>query len=120
MTRWKPAVGLASSSIVADEVVEFGVDEVDDGALELVESTLQARMTAAASLIVDQRQQQMLERRIFMVRSLARSAPDAAPFRGLGERGHFSSSLLFHHALQRMLVLRAKSMTCVTLVSATS
>ena len=66
-TRWKPAVAFASSLRLDDQVLEFRVEVVDDGSCAAASrSTLQARITAAASVIVDQGEQQVLQRRVFV------------------------------------------------------
>ena len=92
--------------VAGDEIVQFGVDIGQNTcACSSSRSTLQARMTAAASVIVDQRQQQMLKRRVFMVPLVGeRQRLMKRLFQALGESRHVTS-LLLHHALQRMLIL---------------
>ena len=67
MTRWKPAVGLESSSRTGGEVGELGVDVFDEVAAEHVEIDVAGAHDRGGVLVVDQREQQMLERRVFLV-----------------------------------------------------
>ena len=67
MTRWKPAVGLESSSAAGGEIGELGVDVFDEVAAEHVEIDVAGAHDGGRVLVVDQRQQQVLERRVFLV-----------------------------------------------------
>ena len=71
--------------IAGDQIVEFGVDIVEHGALQLLEVDVAGAHDGGRVGVVDQRQQQMLERGIFVMPLVGESrAPDGAPFRGLG------------------------------------
>ena len=67
MTRWKPAVGFEVLVRAGDEVGELGVDVVDEVAAQHVEIDVAGAHHRGGVLVVDQRQQQMLERRVFLV-----------------------------------------------------
>ena len=85
-------------------MAQFGVDVVGQAAAQHVEIDIAGLHHRGGVLVVDQRQQQMLERRIFV-----------AAFIGEGQRameGLFETAgecrhglFLFHRALQRMLVI---------------
>ena len=119
MTRWKPAVGLVSSRAVGDQIVEFGFEVGDEAAAQLVEIDVARPHHRRGVLIVDQRQQQMLQRRVFVMALIGESQrPVKRLFEAARERGHFNfsrlywklppESLLFHDALQRMLMFAGK------------
>ena len=111
MTRWKPAVGLESLAAVGDQVGELGVDVFDEVAAQHLEIDVAGAHDRRRVLVVDQGEQQVLERGVF-VPPLAGEGEGA--MEGLFEAarkarqgGPYWSGclLLFHNALQRMLVL---------------
>ncbi len=75
ITRWKPAVGLASWRPVAGEVGKFGVDVLDEAAPQRVDLDVAGPHDRGRVLVVDQGQEEMFERRVFV-----------AAFAGQGER----------------------------------
>ena len=129
ITRWKPAVGLESCAAVGDEVRELGVDIVDEVAAQDVEVDVAGAHDGGRVLIVDQGEEEMLERGVFVpplagegessVEGLFEAARKAR--QGLvsygGECGRYFFSMTHWSGCW---CLRAKSITCVTLVSATS
>ena len=91
MTRWKPAVGLESSGTVGDEVFEFGIDVGDEIAAQLVEIDIAGPHHRRGILIVDQREQQMLERGVFVVALVGqREGAMQRPFEATGKCWHMS------------------------------
>ena len=105
---------------VGDQVFQLGFEIGDQAAAQLVEIDIAGAHHRGGVLIVDQRQQQMLQRRVFVVALVGeRQARGGATVRGCGRKLAFSPfsvsifriaivapaySLLFHHALQRMLM----------------
>ncbi len=67
ITRWKPAVGFEFLGTVGDKIVELGLDIGHEVAAELLDIDVACTHHRAGILVVDQREQQMLEGRIFMV-----------------------------------------------------
>ena len=105
MTRWKPAVGFEVLVVAGDQIVELGIDVVQHGLLELVEVDVAGAHHGGRIAIVDQRQKQVFERRVFVVSFVGeRERLMERLFEALRESRHFTS-LLLHHALQRMLML---------------
>ena len=125
---------------LGDQVVELGVDIGDEVALELVEIDVAGAHHGGGVVVVDQRQQQVLERRVFVVPLVGeRERPVERLFEAAGECRHqdLMSSIPIRSFVPRRArdvilhffsithcrgcwCLRAKSITCVTLVSATS
>ena len=123
---------------VGDQIVELGFDVGDEAALELVEIDIAGAHHRGRVLILDQREQQMFERGVFVVPLVGeRERPVERLFEAARKSWHYC--LICHcriAAIPRRLppyshffsithcrgcwCLRAKSITCVTLVSATS
>src|SRR5262245_45156149 len=105
MTRWKPAVGFESSS----EPVARLASSVSIYSTRLrrstSRSTLQARITAAASLSSISARRRCSSVAYSWCRSLAKASAWWRAFSRLRENDGTATSLLFHHALQRMLML---------------
>src|SRR6185503_9908909 len=105
MTRWKPAVGFESSS----EPVARLASSVSMYSTRLrrstSRSTLQARMTAAASLSSISARSRCSSVAYSWWRSLAKARAWWRAFSRLRENDGTKTSLLFHHALQRVLML---------------
>ena len=104
---------------VGHQVFEFGFEIVDEAGAQLVEIDVAGAHHGRGVLIVDQRQQQMLERRVLMMTLVGdRQRPMQGLFKAVRESWHFNfssfvlavppESLLFHHALQRMLMFAGK------------
>ena len=105
-----------------DEVVELGVEILDDVLAQLVEIDVAGAHHRRRVGIVDQGQQQMFERRIFVVALVGERQRLA---KGLFERaGKYRHQRAFHFFSMMHCsgcwFLRAWSITCATLVSATS
>ena len=133
-TRWKPAVGLASAWWVADDIAELVVDIVGEVAAQPLDIDVAGAHHGDGVLIVDQRQQQVLERRVFVpplvgeararcrvcsrfgdsIRTLSFTRP---AYRHDGRTGRHSFSIVH---CSGCWCRRAKSIIWVTLVSATS
>ena len=110
--------GLGLAAVVGDQIAELAVDVVDEVAAQALDIDTAGPHHRDGIRILGQRQQEMLERREFMP---ALIGIGERPVQRLLEIGRqHRALLLLHRALQRMLVRRAKSMTWVTLVSATS
>ena len=121
MTRWKPAVGFESLHAVDDEIGELVVDIALEIAAQHVDIDAAGAHDGRRVLVVDQGEKQMLERRIFVAaligdreRAMKRLLKTAGECR---HRGSYSFSIVH---CSGCWCLRAKSMTCVTLVSAIS
>ena len=67
MTRWKPAVGLRILVALADQVLQLGFEIGGEAAAQLVEIDVAGAHDRGGVLVVDQRQQEVLERRVFVV-----------------------------------------------------
>ena len=65
-TRWKPLVGDGSVAASNLQRLQLGVEIVGDGLLELRQVDAARSHHLAAMLVIDQREQQMLERGIFV------------------------------------------------------
>src|SRR6185312_16344192 len=109
------------------EIVEFAVDVIDEIALQLLDVDIARTHDGGGVLILDQREQQVLQRRVFVVALVrkrkravkrllqtTRKGRHSIPFRSFPT--HFFS--ITH--CKGCWCLREKSITCVTLVSATS
>ncbi len=91
--------------ITGDEIVQLGVDVGEDRMLQLVEIDVAGAHDGGRLGIVDKRKQQVLEGCVFMVPLIGeRQRLMKRLFQALGESRHVTS-LLLHHALQRMLIL---------------
>ena len=124
--------GLGIVRPVGDQVVEFGFEVGDETAAQLFQIDVARAHHRRRVLIFDQGEQQMLQRRIFVVAFIGeRQRPVKRLFKAARERGHFNCSSFVldpsprNHFFSIMhckgcWCLRAKSITCVTLVSATS
>ncbi len=96
MTRWKPAVGFEVLVVAGDEIVEFGVDVGENGVLQFVEIDVAGAHDGGCFGVVDQREQQMLERRVFMVTFVGESQRLMERlFQALGESRHLQSPHFF-------------------------
>ena len=115
----KAGGGLGILRPVGDQVVEFGFEIGDQAAAQLFQVDVARAHHRGGVLIFDQRQQQMLQRRVFVVALIGeRQRPMKRLFEAARERGHFNSlhlywkfppeSLLLHDALQRMLMFAGK------------
>ena len=112
---------------VRDEVLELGVDVLDEVAAQHVEIDIAGAHHGGGVLVLDQRQQEMLERRVF-VATLVGGGESAVEglFEAAGEGWHdqflaFPEIHFFSIThCSGCWCLRAKSITCVTFVSATS
>ena len=67
ITRWNPAVGFEVFVAVADQILQLGFEVRREAAAQLVQVDVARPHHRRRVLIVDQGEQQMLERRIFMV-----------------------------------------------------
>ena len=67
MTRWKPAVGFEILAALGDQIGKFIVDIGFEVAPQQVEIDAAGAHDGGGILVVDQGQQQMFERRIFVV-----------------------------------------------------
>ena len=126
------------------QIVELGLDVGDEAALELVEIDIAGAHHGGRVLILDQRQQQMFQRGVFVV-ALVRERERAVQglFEAAGKSWHYALIVLVLPIVVRRRpaprsspapyshffsithcrgcwCLRAKSITCVTFVSATS
>ena len=110
---------------VGDEVGELGVDIVDEVAAQHVEIDVAGAHHRGRVLVVDQGEQQVLERRVFVAALVGKRE---GPVEGLFEAARkarqgrlWVESYFFSMThCSGCWCLRAKSITCVTLVSATS
>ena len=103
------------------EVGEFGVDVFDEVAAQHVEVDVAGAHHGGGVLVVDQRQQQMFERRVFLVAFAGERQRLVQGFlEASGERRHGLPHFFSMTHCRGCWCLRAKSITCVTLVSATS
>ena len=80
MTRWKPAVGLESSTPVGDEVRELRVDVFDEVAAKHVEIDVAGAHHRGRVLVVDEGEEQVLERGVFVA---ALAGEGKGPMEGL-------------------------------------
>ncbi len=120
MTRWNPAVGLESSCALADQVFEFAFEVGRQAAPQLVEIDIAGPHHGGGILVVDQREQQVLERGVFVMPLVGeRQRAMQGLFKVARESGHVDlvplfdpymgpALLLFHHTLERMLVFARK------------
>ncbi len=67
MTRWNAAVGFEILVIPGNEVVQFVIDIIGHGARQLGKVHIAGAHDTACILIIDQREEQMLQRRILMM-----------------------------------------------------
>ena len=75
--------------VAGDQIVELGIDVVEDGALEFVEVDVAGAHDSGGFAVVDQGQQEMLERREFVVALIGESQRlMQSLFQALGERRH--------------------------------
>ena len=75
--------------VAGDQIVELGVDVGEDGVLQLVEIDVAGAHDGGGFGVVDQREQQMLERRIFMMTFVGESQRLMERlFQALGESRH--------------------------------
>ncbi len=92
--------------ITGDQVRQFIVDIIGHGLTKRIQIDIARAHHSRRIGIVDQCQQQVLERRIFMMALVGKSQ---CLMQRLFEAGrkcwHVSSSFLFHDALQRVLML---------------
>ena len=95
MTRWKPAVGFEVLGAVGDQVVELGFEIGDEAAAQLLQIDVAGPHHRRGVLIFDQRQQEVLQRRILVVPLIGeRQSAMQRLFETARERGHFSFSSL--------------------------
>ena len=93
MTRWKPAVGFEILGAVGDQIVEFGFEIGDQATAQLVEVDIAGPHHRRRVLILDQGEQQMLERGVFVMALVGeRQGPVERLFETTRERRHFSVS----------------------------
>ncbi len=93
MTRWKPAVGLRILRAVGDQIVQLGFEIGDKAAAQLFQIDVARPHHRGRILIFDQRQQEMLQRRVFVVALIGESQrPMKRLFEAARERGHFNFS----------------------------
>ena len=120
MTRWNPAVGFEFLALGGDHAGQFGIDIVGQAAAQHVEIDVAGLHHGGGILVVDEGQKQVFERRVF-VAGVRWPGPrrGGGPFRGCGRMSAWAYSFSIVHC-SGCWWLRAKSMTCVTLVSATS
>ena len=124
---------------VADQVLELGLEIGGEAASQLVEIDIAGAHDRGRVLVVDQRQQQMLERGVFVMPLVGeRQRAVQGLFEAARKSWHVGLVLItlsfgsprpvvsrIHHFFsithcRGCWCLRAKSITCVTLVSATS
>ena len=67
MTRWKPAVGWASRRALDEQVGELVVEIFDDARAQGVEIDVAGAHDGRGVAVVEQRQQQVLQRGVFVV-----------------------------------------------------
>ncbi len=80
---------------VGDEIVEFGFEIGDEAAAQLFEIHIAGPHDGGRILIFDQREQEMFQRRVFVVPLIGeRQCPVKRLFKAARERGHSSIS---HH-----------------------
>ena len=78
---------------VGDEIVEFGFEIGDEAAAQLVQVDVAGPHHRRGILILDQRQQQVLERGVFVMALIGeRQSPVERLFEAARERGHFRFS----------------------------
>ena len=92
--------------VAGDQIVEFVVDIARGRSAQRVDIDVAGPHDRGRVAVVGQGQQQMFERREFMVPLVGEGHRlMQGLFEAARERRHSDTSLLFHHALQRMLVL---------------
>ena len=107
--------------VAGHQIVELGVDVGQHRMLQLVEIDVAGPHHGGRLGIVDQRQQQVLERRIFMMTLVGeRQRLMQRLFQALGESRHSKPHFFSITHCSGCWFCRAKSITCDTLVSATS
>jgi hypothetical protein len=107
--------------VAGDEIVELGVDVGQHGLLELIEIDIAGAHHGGGVGVVDQREQQVFERRIFVVTLVCKGQRlMQRPFEALRESRHSEPHFFSITHCSGCWCWRAKSMTWVTLVSATS
>ena len=80
---------------VSDQIVEFGFEIGDKTAAQFFEIDIASPHHCRGVLILDQRKEQMLQRRVFMVALIGESeSAMQGLFKTPRERGHFSFSSL--------------------------
>ena len=67
ITRWKAAVGFEILIVTGDKVIQFVVDVVGHSSRQLSQVDIARTHDTACILIIDQREKQMLQRRIFVM-----------------------------------------------------
>ena len=88
--------GLGILAAVGDQVVEFGFEIGDEAALELVEIDVAGAHHRGRVLVVDQREQQMLERGVFVVALVGeRQRPVEGLLEAARESWHYDLSSLY-------------------------
>ena len=111
--------GLGILGAVGDQIVEFRFEIGDETAAQLVQIDIARPHDRRRVLILDQREQQVLERGVFVMALVGeRQSPVERLFKAAREGGHFNvssfvlavppESLLLHDALQRMLMFAGK------------
>ena len=121
MTRWKPAVGLASTTPSTARPGQLVVEEVHQAGPQPLDLDRAGLEHGHRVLVLGQRHQQMLEGRVFVLTGIGqRQRPAQGLLECSRQHGHHLSSssgslatlasraaasLLLHRALQRMLVL---------------
>ena len=100
------AVGRLSLFLaVDDEVLKLRIEIMDDGLAQRVEVDAASSQHCGRVDVVDQRQQQMLQRRILMTPFIGDDSARRRVFSSAREKMASGLSLLFHDALKRVLVL---------------
>ena len=95
MTRWKPAVGFEFLRAVGNQIIELGFEVGDKAAAQLLQIDVAGPHHRGGILIFDQRQQEVLKRRVFMMPLIGeRQSAMERLFETARERGHFSFSSL--------------------------
>ena len=85
--------GLAVLAPVGDEIIEFGFEVGDEAATQLLQIHVARPHHRRGILVLDQRQQKMLERGVFVVALIGESqSPVKRLFEAARERGHFNFS----------------------------
>src|SRR5690606_431285 len=107
--------------VAGHEIVELGVDVGQDGLLQFFEIDVACTHHGSGVTVVEQREQQVFERRIFVVTLVCKGQRLVQrPFEALRESRHSEPHFFSITHCSGCWCWRAKSMTWVTLVSATS
>ena len=89
MTRWKPAVGFGIVAALGDQVLKLRLQVGGEVALELLHINVAGAHHGGGILIVDQGEQQVLQRRVFVVPLVGeRERPVKRLLKTAGKGGH--------------------------------